>query len=41
MKMEVRCKMNSNKPAVIDFVVKYETHEITRLLQSAYYNPEM
>ncbi len=32
---------NSNKPAVIDVVVKYETHEITRLLQSAFYNLEM
>ncbi|TFG30496.1 MAG: thiamine pyrophosphate-binding protein [Promethearchaeota archaeon] len=32
---------NSNKPAVIDVIVKYETHEITRLLQSAFYNLEM
>lgn len=32
---------NSNKPAVIDVVVKFETHEITRLLQSAFYNLEM
>ena len=32
---------NSNKPAVIDVVVKYETHEITRLIQSAFYNLEM
>ena len=31
----------SNKPAVIDVIVKYETHEITRLLQSAFYNLEM
>jgi acetolactate synthase-1/2/3 large subunit len=32
---------NSNKPAVLDVIVKYETHEITRLLQSAFYNLEM
>jgi acetolactate synthase-1/2/3 large subunit len=31
----------SKKPAVIDVIVKYETHEITRLLQSAFYNLEM
>ncbi|MBD3339533.1 MAG: hypothetical protein GF353_10515 [Candidatus Lokiarchaeota archaeon] len=32
---------SSNKPAVLDVIVKYETHEITRLLQSAFYNLEM
>ncbi|MFX0071587.1 MAG: thiamine pyrophosphate-binding protein [Candidatus Hermodarchaeota archaeon] len=31
----------SNKPAVLDVIIKYETHEITRLLQSAFYNLEL